>query len=1072
MKRKIFFYFLSIAIILTFLNTTGWISANNNKHGNISTTAVPEKGAAADNDWENPQMIGKNKEPAHCTLIPYANRKKAIIGKRTSSQYYQSLNGKWKFHWVKKPADRPMDFYKPEYDANGWKEITVPSNWQTEGYGTPIYLSSPYAFKKNPPFIQHDYNPVGSYRKEFEIPGDWLEQENQVFIHFDGVESAFYLWVNGKKVGYSQGSRTPAEFNITKYLGKGKNLLAVEVFRWSDGSYLECQDFWRLSGIYRNVYLFTTPSAHIRDFEVQCHLDENYKDALLKVTAKVRNYGSQPTRNPHIEVSLLDWGNYPVESDILVTGDSVYIAPGAESIVKMKAPVNNPRKWSAEEPNLYTVLLTLKDGKGKILEIESCKFGFREVEIKNGQLLVNGAPVLLKGVNRHEHDPDTGHYVNTDSMIKDIHLMKQFNVNTVRTCHYPDDPLWYELCDRYGLYIIDEANIESHGMGYKPENTFANKPEWKEAHLDRIRRMVERDKNHPGVIIWSMGNEAGDGTNFEAGSFWIHQRDPSRPVHYERAKQRPHTDIVCPMYWGIDEIVKYAQTPQDRPLILCEYAHAMGNSVGNLQDYWDAIETYHHLQGGSIWDWVDQGLRKKTKDGREFWAFGGNFGEEEHDSNFCINGLVMPDRAVTPKLIEVKKVYQNVGFKAVDLLAGKIEIHNKFFFTNLKKYSLKWTLHKGSTLLQSGTLETLDVEPGTRKPVTLPLRKPVPEPGAEYWLRISFHLAEKTQWAPKGHEIAAHQFRLPLEKQAAPLDTQKLDPVDLSEGENEVIVSGKDFSAGFRRDTGTLVSLKFKEVELIKKGLEPNFWRAPTDNDFGNKMPQRCAPWQKAGKTRKVDKFQVKKTGNSVVQVTVDFSLPDVESTFHTIYTVLGSGEILVENRFVPGPGSKKLPELPRLGMTMRMPQGFEYVKWYGRGPHENYWDRKTSAFVGYYHSTVTDQFVPYVSPQENGYKTDVRWVVLTNKEGTGLLISGKPLICFSALHYTIEDLTGEKRGLLHLTDLKARDFVALNIDYKQTGVGGNDSWGARPLPKYTLFPKEYSYAFRLRGVASPIQLD
>lgn len=1019
------------------------------------------------NDWENPEMIGQNKEPAHNTLIPYGDEARAKAGKREASQYYRSLKGKWKFNWVEKPADRPRDFYRPGYNDGKWKEIAVPSNWQLEGYGRPIYLNSDYAHQKNPPYIQHHYNPVGSYRLAFEVPEELLTEDRQVFLHFAGVESAFYLWINGEKVGYSQGSRTPAEFNITKYLkkGPGKNLLAAEVYRWSDGSYLECQDFWRLSGIYRNVYLYSTPSVHIRDFQVEAHLDGQYKDAKLEVTARIRNYGKEAIHKPRVEVTLLDSRDKTVGSQTMMSETAVYIAPGAETIVKMNAPVKNPLKWTAEIPNLYTVLLALKDGSGAVLEWESCKFGFRKIEISGGQLLVNGQPVLLKGVNRHEHDPDTGHYISEASMIEDIELMKRHNINTVRTCHYPDDPRWYELCDLYGLYIIDEANIESHGMGYKPEITLANKPEWKEAHVDRIRRMVERDKNHPSVIIWSMGNEAGDGTNFEAGSDWIHRRDPSRPVHYERAGQRPHTDIVCPMYWRIEHIVKYAEQEQTRPLILCEYAHAMGNSVGNLQDYWDVIEKYKHLQGGSIWDWVDQGLRKKTADGREFWAYGGDYGEESHDNNFCINGLVLPDRGITPKLLEVKQVYQNIGTRAVDLLSGKIEIHNKFFFTNLDRYNVTWALYEDGKRLREGRMSGPDIAPQTRKAVTVPFMAPSPKPGSEYWLQLGFHLSDDTLWAKKGHVIAAHQLKLPLEAKTAATGIGGLPPVSVTEANDTLTVTGKTFEVRFDKVTGTLTSFVLDGTELVEQGLSPNFWRAPTDNDFGNRMPKRCAPWRKASQNRKLEGFQVTRVGETAVQVGVDYSFPDADARFRTVYTVLGSGDIQVENTFTPG--KSELPELPRLGMRMRLPSAFEKLRYYGRGPHENYWDRNTSAFVGVYESAVTDQYVPYVSPQENGYKTDVRWLALVNEKGAGLLVTGLPMISFSALHYTDEDLTRENRGSLHLTDVTPNEFVALNVDYKQTGVGGDNSWGAKALPKYTLEPREYRYGFRLTPLRS-----
>jgi beta-galactosidase len=1014
------------------------------------------------NDWENPLVVSRNTEPPHASLMPYADADKAASTSRFSSEYFLSLNGKWKFAWAPRPADRPRDFYRPEYDASGWKEINVPGNWQLQGYGVPIYLNSDYPFPANPPQIPNDRNPVGSYRTEFAVPEAW--RGRQVFLHFDGVDSAFYLWVNGEKVGYSQDSRTPAEFNITRFLGPGKNVLAAEVYRYSDGSYLECQDYWRLSGIYRNVYLFATPSVHIRDFEIKSDLDGDYRDALLRVKAWVRNYGSAACRNHTVEVRLLDSKEKPPGATVLMRGSSPYVAPGAESLYLMNADVPEPLKWSAEKPNLYTVVLLLKNEKGEVIEAESAKFGFRRVEIKGGQLLLNGRPILIKGVDRHEHDPVTGHYVSRESMANDIRLMKQHNINTVRTSHYPDDPQWYELCDEYGLYLIDEANIESHGMGYRPDVTLANRPEWKEAHLDRIRRMVERDKNHPSVIIWSMGNEAGDGTNFEAASEWIHRRDPSRPVHYERAQKRPHTDIYCPMYPSVSEIVAYASEKQDRPLIMCEYEHAMGNSCGNFQDYWDAIEQYAQLQGGSVWDWVDQGILKTAPDGRRYFGYGGDFGDSPTDGDFCCNGLVLPDRTVTPKTLEAKKVYQNVGFKPADLAAGRVEIVNKFFFTNLSEYDVEWALAEDGNDVAQGQLEGLDVGPRQSRVITVPLRRPAPRPGSEYWLRFSVRLKEKTSWAPQGYEIAAEQFKLPFGLAAAPTDIGSLPPLQKAESDTGILISGKDFEVRFDKKSGAIVSFRFRGAELVVKGLEPNFWRAPTDNDFGNGMDKRCAPWQKASVNRKLESFSAEEVGATAVKVVADFSLPDVESRYRASYLVLGSGDIIVEGRI--SLGEKKLPELPRFGMRLWLPAAFERLAWYGRGPHENYWDRHASAFVGLYQSTPREQFVPYVSPQENGYKTDVRWVALSDGQGRGLVFCGMDLLSFSALRYTIEDLTQKSRGTMHPVDLVERDFVEVNVDFKQTGVGGEDSWGARPYPQYTLSPQDYSYSFRMRPLA------
>ncbi len=744
-------------------------------------------------------------------------------------------------------------------------------------------------------------------------------------------------------------------------------------------------------------------------------------------------------------------------------GASVYIAPGAESIVKMKATVNNPLKWSAEKPDLYTVVLTLKNSDGKILETESCKYGFRKVEIKNGQLLVNGVAILIKGVNRHEHDPDTGHYVTKASMMQDIQLMKRFNINTVRTSHYPNTPLWYELCDRYGLYIIDEANIESHGQGYKPENTFANKPEWKKAHLDRIQRMVERDKNHPCVIIWSMGNEAGDGTNFEAASDWIHHRDPSRPVHYERAGLRPHTDIYCPMYARIEHLIGYAEEKRDRPLIMCEYAHAMGNSVGNLQDYWDVIEAYDYLQGGSIWDWVDQGIRRKTKDGQEYWAYGGDFGEKRSDRNFLINGLVLPDRRVTPKLEEVKKVYQYVKFKPVNLAAGKIELKNSYDFTNLNSFDIVWQILADGVAVQSDTIARPELAPRRSRLLSIPVPAIKPEPGVEYLLNFSVRTTEAKAPVPAGFEVAYEQFVLPIHPEPAFQPVENLPALTLTQDDKRVLIDNDQFAVSFAKKDGSISAYSFHGKQLLESGPQPNFWRAPTDNDFGNRMNTRCAVWRHAGDNRQLEKLDVIKVNSARIDVIAGFLLPDVNSTYRTIYSVLGNGEIVFENSFTPGDGN--LPELPRFGMKMRIPAEFDQARWYGRGPHENYWDRKTGALIGVYHSTVDEQYVPYISPQENGYKTDVRWVALTNKDGVGLLAVGMPQLCFSSLFYTSEDLTQESRGTKHTYDLNKNPFIEWNIDYKQMGVGGDNSWGARPHKQYTLFPAKYSYRFSLKPV-------
>jgi beta-galactosidase len=896
-----------------------------------------------------------------------------------------------------------------------------------------------------------------------------------VFIHFAGVESAFYLWVNGQRVGYSQGSRTPAEFNITPHLWGKRNTLAIEVYRWSDGSYLEDQDFWHLSGIFRDVYLFSAKDLHIRDFWIRTDLDEMYKNATLEMDVSIQNF-SHRTQNCSLEIQLLETGNEPYVQPV---EKSVHVVAKGDSVLNIEHSIPNPRKWSAENPDLYTILLILKDESGTIVEVVPWKVGFREVEIKEGQLLVNGVPILLKGVNRHEHDPDTGHTLSEESMIQDIKLMKQSNINAVRTSHYPNDPRWYRLCDFYGLYVIDEANIESHGMGYHPDRTLGNDPAWREAHLDRTIRMVERDKNHPSVIIWSLGNEGGDGVNFEATSAWIQNRDPSRPVHYERAGEKSHTDIICPMYPPPERVKSYGLRDLDRPYIMCEYAHAMGNSVGDIRAYWDLIYEYKHLQGGFIWDWVDQGLRKKvpeewiakspkvpenmssSKD--SFFAYGGDFGPPGTPSsgNFCMNGLVAPDRTPHPSLFEVKKVYQYIQFNPVDLSVGTLDIVNRFDFTNLREFECVWELKGDDEILSSGKLLSLDVAPGYGERVTIPFEKPDLKPGVNYWLDLSFRLKEGTLWAEEGFEIAWEQFLIPW---VIPPDIgirlADMPVLNTSEKEDSIDISGENFGIQLSKKEGTITSFRYQGVELIRSGPLPHFWRAPIDNDRGNRMPDRCGIWRHAGRDRTILSVELKTIAPQAVRIIVKNSLAANGSPYTMVFTVCGSGDVFIEGRFEP---RGELPELPRFGMQMTLPPAFDSFVWYGRGPHETYWDRKEGARISLYEGSVDDQFVDYSKPQENGNKTDVRWVALTNDTGVGLLVVGMPLLSVSAHHYTTEELEQAS----HSYKLARQSYVVLNLDYKQMGVGGDNSWGARPRDWCTLRPESTMYNYRLKPVSS-----
>jgi beta-galactosidase len=1033
----------------------------------VFIAVLPFFSAASVNDWENPRMIGKNKEAPHCPVIPYENVEDAVSGK--PSPFYISLDGVWKFHWVRVPDQRPKNFYKEDFCLDGWNDIKVPGNWELQGFGAPLYTDEPYPFKPNPPRVPHDYNPVGSYRRDFTLPDHWLGR--RVFIHFGAVKSAMYLWVNGKEVGYSQGSRTPAEFDITPYARKGKNTLAVEVYRWCDGSYLENQDAWRMSGIERDVFLFSTPYIHIRDYFVHASLDKNYNNGLFKLDVEIKNFLAAKNDNYSFDVLLQDRTGKTVT--LVHQRTPLSVQPSKLLLIGLKElKLENPKKWSAETPYLYDLILSLLDEKGRIVETVSSKVGFRTVEIKGGQLLVNGVPIYIRGVNRHSHDPITGQYVTRDRMVEDIRLMKMFNINAVRNSHYPAAPLWYDLCDKYGLYVVDEANIESGGMAFHPDRTLMDKPQWEKAYIDRTWRMVEWNKNHPSIIVWSLGNECGDGPHFQATYQSIKTRDPSRPVQSEDAKLNAHTDIYCPMYRRIGQIEEYARQKQRRPLIMCEYAHAMGNSVGNLQDYWDVIYKYDQLQGGFIWDWVDQGLLKKNEKGQFFWAYGGDFlpvGVDHTDKNFLINGLVFPDRTPHPHAWEVKKVYQQAGARAVDLASGKIALVNRFDFTNLNTLDIDWQVTGDDVAIAEGKLsgDDINVPPRTSKILTLPLPVIQPEPGVEYFLTVRFKTREAGLLLPAGHETAWDQFKLPFYKEIPPVDAASLPALTLEQTGTHFIIQGSAFTLFIDRKTGNIISWIYKGKEFIKTGPEPGFWRAPTDNDFGWDMPKECRVWRDAASRRRIKTVSAKQVHDGSVQVTIEALLPENTGSagFVTTYTILGSGCVQVTNRFTPGK-SDGLPVIPRLGMTMALPASFDTVTWYGRGPHESYCDRKTGAAIGVYSGSVMEQYHPYIRPQENGNKTEVRWVALTGRGGVGLLAVGMPTLDFSVHHFFNEDFDpGEEKKQRHPYDLTQRDLVSLDLDYGQMGVGGDTSWGdrARPHPQYRLPVKEYTYGFFLR---------
>jgi len=1008
-------------------------------------------------DWENPAVLHIGTEAPRATFVPFPDAAAAVAKLPRDSTRYLSLNGTWKFRWSPRPADRPTDFWAVGADVEGWAEIPVPSNWMFQGYDTPIYVNSGYEYARNPkpPYVPHDHNPVGSYRRTFTVPEAWAGMD--VYLHFGAVKSFFYVWVNGEKIGLSKDSKTPAEWNITRFLKSGENVLAAEVYRWSDGSYLECQDFWRLAGIERDVYLYAAPKVRIRDLEVRAGLDASYRNGRLLLTVELGGEAGAEKAPPTVSLTLLDAaGKRAATAKRPVTA-----LENGKSLASFEATLPNVARWSAETPNLYRLVLELKDAAGKTLEAITSKIGFRTSEVKNGQFFVNGAAVRLKGVNRHEHDPHAAHVISEESMRRDIELMKQSNINAVRTSHYPNDPRWYELCDEYGLYLVDEANIESHGMGYGPES-LAKDPAWGPAHLDRVTRMVERDKNHPSVIIWSLGNEAGDGINFEEAYRWLKKRDPSRPVQYERAGLKDHTDIYCPMYDSIEDMVKALADNPNRPVIQCEYAHSMGNSTGNLQDYWDAIESHERLQGGFIWDWVDQGFAATGDHGEAYWAFGGDYGPDDvpSDLNFCCNGLVAPDRTPHPALYEVKKVYQYVKFAAGDPASGQIELRNRYDFIGLDRFDLDWELTASGRKLASGTVAKPAAAPQASIVVRLSLPRFTPEPGMEYFLDLALRAREASPGIPKGHVVAAEQFALPSAAKAAVKSETALPQLLVEDGPRFLRVTGESFGVRFDRLTGSLDSFTHEGVELIGAGLEPNYWRAPTDNDFGNQMPRRLAVWRQASRYRTLRTIEAATSIPGQVVVTVAYSLAGGQ-TQTLEYTVGGDGRVAVRSTLKLKSGAK-LPELPRFGIRMAMPQGFDRVQWLGRGPFENYWDRKTAAFVGLYEMTAAEPS-PYVSPQEFGNRTDTRWVAVRNASGHGLLITGDPVLEFSAHPYWPEDLTQESRGSKHPPEVQKRDFVCLTLDAAQMGVGGDDSWGARVHPQYTLPAKDYAFTLTLR---------
>lgn len=1009
-------------------------------------------------EWENPRIFGVNQAPNRAHFFAYESMEKARLNQPERSKWYLSLNGSWKFHWVAKPSDRPVDFYMDSFDVSHWDELEIPGNWEINGYGKPIYTNITYPFPKNPPFINHEDNPVGSYKKRIDIPKEW--EGRSVFLHFEAPPAALYIWVNGQKVGYTQIMKSAVEFDITQYLRTGSNHIAFEAYRWSDGSYLEDQDFWRLSGFDRGVYLYSTPQTRLQDYFVHPTLDDAYRNAIFGMDVTFRNTGKiSETRN--IRYALKNEEG----KTLLEKSRSIAVEPGQTRKLRFDPQqFRKPSLWSAETPYLYTLEMTVQDASGKSLEHVVQKIGFRRIDLVDGQVLVNGKAVLFKGVNLHEHHPYKGHVTDPEMIWKDLKVMKQLNINAIRTSHYPQPTLFYELCDRLGFYVVDEANIETHDMDRGPINA-ASHPDWREQHLERMYRLVERDKNHASVIFWSMGNEYRFGETNKEMYAWAKAYDPSRPVQFERSGENEWTDIICPMYPSLDRMRDQASKELGRPYIMCEYAHAMGNAGGNFQEYWDIIRSSRNFQGGFIWDWVDQGLAAETDGGRFYWAYGGDFGvgkdQYHHDENFCCNGLVDPMRNPHPHAWITKKVYQNILFSKRDETLGRIRLWNDHFFVNTKEFlTFRWELKKDGMLIADGRFDA-DVPAQTYKDLDLKLPY-VDLKSGEFLLNVYAETKHSSPLLDAGYILAYEQFQLNPDQffQKPSLEAfGSVEVVHQAGNQERVTLKSGAYQVVVSKRSG-LETYAFKGQNLFAAVPQPNFWRAPTDNDFGVNLQRYANVWRTAGHGARIESLRVTKHEHSAT-VVCDMSLSGIDSRWVAAYTLHADGRLDVDLRFTPG--GLRLPEMPRLGLLFRLPSEFEQLRWYGRGPNENYVDRKTDALLGIYKSTVTEQFYPYLRPQETGNKTDVRWIELTDSNGFGLKITGKQALQTTALHYQSEDLDpGLTKKQQHPSDVVPSKEVFLSVDLFQRGLGAVHSWGAQPMQSYRFDARPYQYAFTL----------
>ncbi|GGL81174.1 beta-galactosidase [Streptomyces fumigatiscleroticus] len=1244
----------------------------------VAARAADEGAAATDGspEWNDITVFRLGTEPPHTTLMPYADVRQALAADRTRSPYRLSLDGTWKFAYADRPDDRDPDFHRTDVDDSGWETLPVPSVWQLHGHDAPMYLNITYPYwgpnglgeDPQPPAAPTRRNPVGQYRRTFTVPRDWAGR--RTFLHFEGVKSAHYVWINGELVGYDEDSYTPSEYDITEHLRPGTNQIAVEVYRYSDGDWLEDQDMIRLSGIFRSVYLYSTPSVHLRDFTLGTQLNSTYDDAELSVTTSVRAYGGGDAGRYTVETHLYDTDGHPVWSRPLRhTADLATVSAGEDVTVRSTKAVPSPKLWSAEHPHLYTAVLRLRDPAGKVVETLSHRVGFREFALKDGLMRINGRPVSFRGTNRHEMHPARGTALTREDLVEDIKIIKRMNINSVRTSHYPNNPLWLELADEYGLYLVDETNLETHGIR---DEYPGDHPEWTAACVARAQNMVHRDKNHPSVVIWSLGNEAGGGSTFTAMRDWIRSYDPTRVIQYEGDDRPAVSDIRSEMYETPARVEQRAQDTSDtRPYVMIEYAHSMGNSTGNLKEYWDVVRRHDVLQGGWIWDFVDQSLSWPTPartlltetgpaglggeilpahggfdrdegvsggtvfardpgleltgsltletwvtqrftgdhqpilakgdthyalkqtgenlefffysgsqwitaswalpddwtgtehhvagvfdadagrltlyvdgtaratrtttlrpatntaglslatdvdnptrefsgtirrarvyaraltaaeladdargpgdDGVRFWfdaatagvtrerpkektffAYGGDWGDNPNDGAFVADGIVTADRGHTGKAAQVKRIYQAINATAApDGGTGAVTLTNEYLFTNLREFRGSWQLVADGEVVQRGELTRgqLDLAPLSSKDITVPVRLPDdPAPGTEYFLNLSFTTKEPTPWAEAGFEVARQQLPVDAGSPAVtPVPASRVPALRHEDGDTKVTVEGKGFSVVIDKRSGTISSYEAAGARLITSGPVPNFWRAPTDNDRGNGQHTRNRTWRDAGARRTVTDVAVRALGDRAVEIKVSGTLPTtVESAYTTTYTVFGNGEIKVDNTLHPGAAS--LPYLPEVGTLLFLPGRLEHLHYYGRGPEENHWDRNDGTDVGLYSGTVSGQWTPYIRPQENGNKTDVRWVALTGRDGTGLLATGEPLLEVNASHFTPEDLS---TGARHDYQLTAREEVVLRLNHRQMGVGGDNSWGAHTHDAYKLpADRDYSYTYRLR---------